>query len=863
MRKKLLAGFLLLFCSVCSFAQFTENFSDGDFTNNPTWGGGTADWIVNATFQLQSNNTVANSTYYLSTASTKATTAQWEFSTLITFNPSSANYVDVFLIADASDLTQTTTNGYFVRIGGTADEICLYRKDGATSTKIIDGVDGVLNTSNNNVQLKVIRDAANQWSLSRNLNITSFVNEGIVTDATYLTSAFFGVLVKQSTASFFQRHFIDDIIVGDYVPDIIPPVIQTLTVTSANTLDVLFDEPVEQVSSETITNYVVDNGVGLPATAVRDISNTSLVHLTFAGNFPLNTNLQITINGVNDLAANTANNLTGNFSISIPQQYDVVIDELMADPDPSVSLPNLEWLELKNTSGADINLLGWTLGKPTGASGPMTSYNLKKDSFVIVCTGSAVAALSVYGNVISVTSFPSIGNTGDLIYLSSPNGTVIHSVNYTDDWYQNQLKADGGWTLEMIDTHNPCSGSTNWKASIDPAGGTPGKKNSIDGINPDQTSPKLLRAYAADNLNITLVFDEPLDAINAANISHYSISDGIGNPVSAVPVGPLFDRVQLVLNTAMLANKIYTVTAASTLTDCGSNGIATLKNTARVGVAETTVDSFDIVINEILFNPTPQSNDYIEIYNRSNKILNLKNVSIANASGFEHLSTEDYLFFPGDFMVVTESKDLVLHDYVANDPYAFIEVSMPSYNDDAGDVRILNEQGNIVDEVAYLDDWQFPLISNEERVALERIDYDAPSQNAANWHSAATNVKYGTPTYKNSQYRINAGVQGEIKIDPEVFSPDNDGHDDFATINYSFPEPGYVTSITIFDAVGRRVRDLQRNALSGIKGYYRWDGLDEKNQKLPVGIYIIYTEVFNLQGKTKKFKNTIVLARKQ
>ncbi|MFT3909470.1 MAG: lamin tail domain-containing protein [Ferruginibacter sp.] len=494
---------------------------------------------------------------------------------------------------------------------------------------------------------------------------------------------------------------------------------------------------------------------------------------------------------------------------------------------------------------------------------PMPSYLLKKDSFVIVCTGSAVPALSVYGNVISVTSFPSIGNTGDLISLVSPQGTIIHSVNYTDAWYQNQLKEDGGWTLEMIDTHNPCSGMSNWKASEDPSGGTPGRKNSVDAVNPDQTSPKLLRAYAPDNLHVTLVFDEPLDAVKAAIASGYTISDGIGNPVSATPVSPVFDRVQLTLSTPLQPNKIYLAVATAAVTDCANNGISALKDTARVGLPAATVDSFDIVINEILFNPTPASNDYVEIYNRSNKILNLKNVSIANASGFEHLSTEDYLFFPGDFMVLTESRDLVLHDYVANDLYAFIEVSMPSYNDDAGDVRLLNEQGNIVDEVLYLDDWQFPLISNEEGVALERIDYNAPSQNAANWHSAASSVHFGTPTYKNSQYRLDAGVQGEIKIDPEVFSPDNDGRDDFATINYNFPEPGYVTNITIFDAVGRRVRNLERNALSGIKGYYRWDGLDEKKNKLPVGIYIIYTEVFNLQGKTKKFKNTIVLARKQ
>jgi hypothetical protein len=863
MKNKILAFLSIFFCSLGSFAQFTDDFSDGDFTNNPAWVGGAADWIVNGSFQLQSNNTVASSTYYLSTASTKATTAQWEFFTQITFNPSSANYMDIYLTADGSDLTQASLTGYFVRIGGSADEICLFRNDAGTAVKIIDGTDAVLNTSNNTIQVKVIRDAANLWTLSQQTNASPNIVEGTVTDNTYLTSAFFGILVKQSTASFFQKHFFDNFIVGDYVPDIIPPGIQSLTATSINTLDVLFNEPVEQASSELEANYIVDNGIGSPTSAVRDLTNTALVHLTFATNFPNSTNLQITINGVNDVAANTANGLGGIFSYFIPAQYSVLIDELMPDPDPQIGLPNVEWVELRNTSGFDIDMTGWTLNKSTGASGPMSSFILKKDSFVIVCTGSAVAAMSAFGTTQSVTSFPSLSNDGDLIYLVSAQGTVIHSVNYTSAWYQNELKADGGWSLEMIDTQNPCSGSSNWKASEDASGGTPGRKNAVDGSNPDQVAPNLLRAFATDNLNVTLVFNEPVSNTAASIVSNYTISDGIGVPVSATPLAPLFDRVNLVLANPLQPGKVYTVEVGLSLTDCSGNGISLIKNTAKVGLAEATVDSFSIIINEILFNPSPASNDYVELYNRSNKILNLKNVSIANASGFEHLSTEDYLFFPGDFIVVTESRDLVLHDYVANDPYAFIEVSMPSYNDDEGDVKILNEQGKTIDEVAYLNDWQFPLISNEEGVALERIDYDAPSQNAANWHSAASSVRYGTPTYKNSQYRIGAEAQGQITIDPEVFSPDNDGRDDFATINYSFPEPGYVANITIFDAVGRRVRNLERNALNGIKGYYRWDGLDEKNQKLPVGIYIIYTEVFNLQGKTKKFKNTIVLARKQ
>ena len=869
MMKKLLYCLALVLISFCGYSQLSENFTDGDFTNNPTWVGGTTDWTVNTGFELQSNNTTVNSTYYLSTANSLVTTAQWDFFCKLSFNTSSANYVDVFLSASASDLTLPATTGYFVRLGGTDDEICLYRKDNGSVTKIIDGVNGALNSSSNDVKITVIRDAANQWQLTRVLNATAAFTEGNVTDANYLTGSFFGILVKQSTASFFQKHVIDDITIGNFVPDILPPLVLTYTATSLTTLDILFNEPVDITSSQLATNYVVGNGIGSPVSAVRDLSNTTLVHLTFAGSFPIRTLLPITINGVQDLSGNALSNVVGSFSYFIPVQYDVVIDELMPDPDPVVGLPNSEWIELRNTSAFTIDLKDWILAKSTNLSspsGPMPSYILQPDSFVIVCTGSAVTGLQPYGHVISVTSFPSLSNAGDLISLISPQGTVIHAVNYTDTWYQNELKKNGGWSLEMTDTRNPCSGSINWKASTDAAGGTPGRKNSNDAVNADPVSPSLLRAYATDSVTVVLVFNEPMNATQAAINTNYTISDGVGSPISATPVPPLYDRVQLVIATPLLRNKIYTVTVAGNA-DCAGNGIGN-KNSARVGLTEHT-DSLDIVINEILFNPKPTSNDYVELYNRSNKILSLKNSSIANRntagaiSSIYQLSIEDYLLFPGDFIVITESKALVLADYVANNPDAFIELtSMPSFSDDKGNVVLLNEQGNITDEVSYDDSWHFKLISNEEGVSLERIDYNAASQRAENWHSAATSVGYGTPTYKNSQYRIDAGVQGEVKTEPAVFSPDNDGFDDFATINYSFPEPGYVTNITIFDAVGRPVRNLQRNALSGLKGFYRWDGLGEKNQKLPVGIYIVFTEIFNLQGKTKKFKNTIVLAKK-
>lgn len=112
-------------------------------------------------------------------------------------------------------------------------------------------------------------------------------------------------------------------------------------------------------------------------------------------------------------------------------RYDVVIDEVMIDPTPQIGLPNNEWIELKNTTTIPINLQNWRIGDVTGQSGPMPNFILQPDSFVIVCTGSAVAAMSVFGATISVTSFPSLDNDGDQLFLKAANGETIHAVAYS------------------------------------------------------------------------------------------------------------------------------------------------------------------------------------------------------------------------------------------------------------------------------------------------------------------------------------------------------------------------------------------------------------------------------------------------
>jgi len=553
-------------------------------------------------------------------------------------------------------------------------------------------------------------------------------------------------------------------------------------------------------------------------------------------------------------------------SVSAQNRYAIVITEIMSDPTPQVGLPNVEWIEIRNTTASPINLQNWRVGDGSGISGALPNFLLQPDSSAIICGTTAAATMQQYGRTFGVTSFPSLDNDGELIFIRNNTGVTIHAVEYNQAWFNNAVKSDGGWTLEMLDTKNPCSGSTNWKASTDTRGGSPGIKNSVDGTNKDQTAPALIRAFAMDNSNLLLSFDEPLDSLNAATVSNYSVSDGIGTPVAAVCISPLFNTVQLTFATVLQANKVYTITA-NNVSDCGGNIIAAFK-TAKVGLSSK-ADSLDVIINEILFNPKTDGTDYVEIYNRSNKIINLKDLFLANRSStgvisnLKQLSLLSIAMYPAEFLVLSEDENIVKRQYIAKNLSAFINLSsIPSFSDDKGTVVLLNNTGAVVDELAYDEKWHFALINNAEGIALERIDPNAKTQNKDNWHSAAKDVGYGTPSYQNSQFRIDLQVKGDITTTPEVFSPDNDGTDDFLTIHYRFPETGYVMNITVFDAGGRPVKALQRNAICSQQGSFRWDGLNDKFQQLPLGPYVIFTEVFNLAGKVKRFKNQVVLARR-
>jgi len=648
---------------------------------------------------------------------------------------------------------------------------------------------------------------------------------------------------------------------------VIPFTAKSASILSSNKILLLFSQKVDVATAGNINNYSIDNGIGKPSSVLPDTSLLDNVLLTFAQALDSNILYNLTIQSISNCAGIAGQNQT--LLIAFPRKavrHDIVINELMADPDPLVQLPEFEYLELYNRSNKAISLKDWKLGKPTTQTqATFPDVLLLPNTYLVVCGTSAVAEFANFTFPIGLTSFPSLSNAGDKIYLKDASGNLIHYVEYSDDWYKSSVKKNGGWSLELIDANNPCSGGENWEESTNDNGGTPGLKNSVAKSNPDESLPNIARAALINATTLGITFTETLDSALVTNPSFYLVNNGVGNPASVQAVAFGFRRVLLQFAQPFQAGVIYSVRVTG-IKDCAGNTIG-INDTARFAVPDT-MNREDIIINEILFNPKTAGVDYIELYNRSQKVLDVSKLlieerDVEDASAILEESdtlTEPLLLFPEEYLVFTASPEIVAAQYNVKQPAVLVECKgLPNYPDNEGIAVLKLFNGITIDSLYFSDDWQYPLIDDLDGVALERIDFNKPTTDKSNWHSAASDIGFGTPTYLNSQFYSTGITEDAISIDPEVFTPDNDGTKDFTLIRYRFTEAGYRATIRIYDAAGRETKYLVKAALLGAEGEFQWDGTDNDNQKARTGIYTALVEVFNLQGKVKRFKKNLVL----
>lgn len=161
------------------------------------------------------------------------------------------------------------------------------------------------------------------------------------------------------------------------------------------------------------------------------------------------------------------------------QPNDVVINEIMVDPDPAIGLPAYEFVELFNRKDTVISLTGWSFTYGTTVK-TFPDCTIPAGGYLLLCHADGKVLMEPFGPTVALfTSKTTLTNDGQTLVLKDDSGTVISSVTYAKSWYGSSAKSEGGWTLEQKDASVESGGAANWSASVDATGGTPGRRNSL------------------------------------------------------------------------------------------------------------------------------------------------------------------------------------------------------------------------------------------------------------------------------------------------------------------------------------------------------------------------------------------------
>ena len=666
--------------------------------------------------------------------------------------------------------------------------------------------------------------------------------------------------------------------------DLTPPLPTFAAAFAADSLWVTFSEPLNPSSVNPGQFQITNDSIYFSGFYFTDLSYQHLILSTNNHFFKEEESYTLLANNsILDCAGNrvdSANSyLTFLFQpIDTPQPYDVIFSEIMPNPSlPSggnAGLPEQEYVELYNSSNKNINLRGLKIGDQSQEVN-LPLYILEAGQFVILHNGID-ESFQYWGPALAVENLFSLGNTTDYLFLKTGKGNIIDAIHYNQHWYRDNQKATGGWSLELINPLSPCNKSENWRASIDLQGGTPGEINSVWNPHPDKVAPVLIRAFPVSPTLIRLFFNEAIDVQLATFSINYSIESLTINKVEAESS----ETVLLHLASPLQPERKYTITVNPPFADCVGNSIGEENRTFVQLPRQIAPQS--IVINEILFNPETGGADYIEIYNLSDTVINIKdllfgNLNENNEPGQLIRIQHDYLFFPGTYLAFTPNPidvgdryhcQSLTYPHCDYSPYRLLEQALPSLPDKEGTIfikTIYPQDTGFIDFVRYSEDMHNPLLVDKNGVSLERIDPYHKSSSSENWHSAATTAGYGTPTYQNSQYlgKDSSSLFDPFFITKQIFSPDGDGFEDFLRIQYKLKDPGYLCNIRIFDSRGREVSRLAGNQILDREGFFIWDGLTHNHTIADVGIYLIWIELFNKDGEVLYFKKTCVLAQKQ
>lgn len=566
-------------------------------------------------------------------------------------------------------------------------------------------------------------------------------------------------------------------------------------------------------------------------------------------------------------------------SVGLPARS-VVINEIMYGP----SGGEPEWIEIYNTSSAEVNLKNWRVSNRTATTKYLissTDVSLRPSSYAVITKDASILNFHslIPPTLLLVPGLPTalFSNSGDAVVLYDARTAVMDSLTYTPAW-----GGANGRSLERIDFDTPSTDSTNWSTSTDAEGSTPGRQNSVATLENDLRAARvftpqggILQPGTPVQLAVTV------QNIGRQSASGYSVKfyhdvnkDSVltaSEIIGTVTSSPTLQRRDSTFAQFTWQNPPSGLSRVAAIVEYSPD--QRLSNNTALTDIKISSRPRALVINEIMYAPLSGQAEWVELYNPGSSPVDLTNWTLSDmkdATGKSNVFSIAKALVqvaPGGFAVISSDSSILslfpsLRSPSSNVSLVILNRSSFSLNNEGDDVIITDLVGTVIDSVRYSPSWHNPDISDVTGISLERINPNLSSNDKRNWNSCVEKVG-GTPGHQNTIFTTTLPPQTTLSVSPNPFSPDGDGFEDFAIISYQLPAQIAQIRVKIFDSLGRLVRTLANNELSGSRGQIIWDGLDDEKRRLRMGIYVIFLEAIDSSGGlVESAKAAVVIAGK-
>ena len=162
-----LSLFMMLFYH-CSLPADDEEKGDSEGEDTATselpWEGETDKFTINSKEGVHLSDPQEDAgTAYITIPSTSVKNTRWEFGVHLTFNPSANNYAR-FYLTSSSNVLSGKLNGYYIQIGGSKDNVALYRQNEDGSKLLASGRELMKGNNSPKLSVKVECDNNGYWT---------------------------------------------------------------------------------------------------------------------------------------------------------------------------------------------------------------------------------------------------------------------------------------------------------------------------------------------------------------------------------------------------------------------------------------------------------------------------------------------------------------------------------------------------------------------------------------------------------------------------------------------------------------------------------------------------------------------------